>query len=85
MTLLLAIDGQAVDYPNPLVRSRWATLTRASLFLNWRRDNPGEAALVEAWWTGHGPRPAARTAFGQHLVEHADDLRRLASLGVTTP
>lgn len=56
-----------------------AELEASTLYAKWRRDNPGEAALADAYWNLGGTPPTLRTAFGKHLILEARAYHLLAS------
>lgn len=45
----------------------WSELGKATLYKNWKRDNPGEVQRLAAYAAG-GQAPTMSTAFGRALV-----------------
>lgn len=54
-----------------LLSQSWATMQTASLYQRYKKQNPGEAARLEAYWANGGTVPSISTAFGKALLLEA--------------
>ena len=54
-----------------LLASR-AALQNSTLYLKWKRDNPGESSRVDLYWERGDIFPNTATAFGLHYALTAD-------------